>query len=537
MTQTFQLPPESEELHRAISQKAAVILGGFVDGNGLKAAQVRLGKHDTHIYFLPGDIAVELSPEVVKNQVKGRNPRGQVLASHAEVLSTAQAGRQALAAATDVQREIMQTLGQMPARGFGMEPQAITVHGPQKEFSVIDMCLKCNGLASLACALCNATGTTPCNSCNGQGFTSCQTCFGSGHTQDHQGTRMSCMRCQGSGRMQCLFCHGQRQMTCTLCRGEGKTGCTECAMSGFSTYVYQVGYKAECQFELDRREIPPDVQKVIDALGVKQMATEGHAEIFWMAQEARDEQLFIPFIACLPIAEAEFSVEGKVYPAIVAGLHGRIMQIDPLLDPIVKPGIAALMKLSKGPMAAQALIDTACKYKLIRRVLGGLTRASRKAVYQRLVKEYPVVLSEKYANATVRYAHQALESIGSGPRYKGLVAGTIFSGGLAAGYFMTSLRTSLGEAVQQKIIIADIVIWLIGFAIAVYTIKFMAAGAFRKLLPENVAGAKSGLPIAGMQGVWAFLTTLVAWFIAAAFSTQKPEWIIVILKPLGLLKV
>ncbi len=535
MTEIFQLPAASVEVHLAIGQKAAGILGGWVDGNGLKAAQVRLVRHDTQIHQLPGAIIAGLKPEMATSQVKGRAPRGQVLASQAEVHSHTDGLIQALLDGQDVQREILQALGQTPQQGFGMEPLALILHATKKEFSVIDMCLKCNGATFLPCTLCNATGATPCVTCSGQGFTPCQICFGTGRTQDHHGAYLPCLRCQGIGKIQCHFCQGHKQLVCTICQGQGKTGCTECGLSGFLTHVYQIVYKAECLFELDRQQIPPEVLKIIDVLGIRQLASEGHAEIFWLPPEVREKHIFIPFIACLPVAAAEFSIEGKSYPALVAGLQGRIVQIDPLLDAIVKPGITALMKLSKGPLAAQALIDTACKYKLIRQVMNSLTRYSKKTAYQKLVREYPVILSDKYARAAVRYADMALHSIGSGPRYKGLLAGTVLGGLLAAGYYMTHFRAVVLAAMQQRnlgqdIIVPDMAVWLLGFAAAVFVIKFMAASAFRKLLPETITTGKAGLPAAGMQGVWAFLTTFVVWLAVAAFAAEKPEWLAFVFK-------
>jgi hypothetical protein len=193
------------------------------------------------------------------------------------------------------------------------------------------------------------------------------------------------------------------------------------------------------------------------------------------------------------------------------------------------------MKLSKGPMARQDLIDTACKYKLIRQTLALLARSSKKNVYQRLCKAYPLILSTKYAGATVKYAASAMTTLSARPRYQGLAAGTAQATLLSALYYMTPLRTILlAQLTSQYIFTVDIAIWLAGWGIAVYAIRLITAAALKKLLPKTVEMGKNGLPSAGMQGLGALLTTGLVWFAIAARAAEKPEWATSILKLIGL---
>ncbi|MCE9508330.1 MAG: hypothetical protein K8R48_08495 [Alphaproteobacteria bacterium] len=538
MTEPSSPPAAPAEIHFAISQKAAATLGSRLDGNGLKAQQVLLARHETLVHQIPGALTVRLKPEIAKSQLKGRHPQGQVLDSHAAVLARSAGEIAALLGGRDVQQEILQATGKMPGQGFGMEPLTLSLHAAKKEFSSIDKCLKCNGDAFLPCSQCNAAGKIPCKACNGQGFMPCQTCFGDGQVHQHDGSTAPCPQCQGTGKIQCLSCQGYKTMVCTACQGQCKISCTECGQSGFLTHLYQVTYKASLLFEADLRQIPPDVREIIGKLGVKQLATEGHAEIFRQPPEIREDHIYIPFTALLPVAQAEFSIEGKSCPATVAGLRGRILKIDPVLDALVKPGIKALQSLSRGPMASQNLIDTACKYRLIREALSGLTLRSKKNVYQKLVKDYPLILSAKYANATIHYANMAMQSIGAGPRNKGLLAGTVLATLPAAGYYLTPVRSRILDAMLQNnigrhIVLLDIAVGLLGWAVAVVTIKFIAAQAFRKLLPDNIQTGKNNLATAGPQGLWALPASLAAGLLIAAFSAAKPEWMLLLLKTLG----
>ncbi len=536
MTETFQLPPASEEAHRAIAQKAASVLAGMVDGNGLKAAQVRLAKQDVQINLIPAAVKVTLKPDIAKTQQRGEAPQGTVVGSEAEVLQQAMAlGQQALED-TGLQQEIQMALKQMPGGGFGIpQPIAFAVKTAGKVFSVVGPCATCGGTAAITCSICRGEGKTPCQTCRGEGFTQCRICFGTGLMQDSSGNRVSCTLCQHTGRIVCFTCNGLRQLGCPSCGGRGSMGCTVCGSSGHMTDIYRVTYKAVCEFDIDWRNVELLIRQAMAKVGNHQtVAAKGHAEIYWQPPFVNEEDgsLMIPCTAVLPTANVEFSVEGKVYPAVVVGLQGRIVQMDPALDPIVKPGIAALMKLSKKRVAAQALIDTACKYRLVRQVLGGLARRSKKAVYQTLVSEYPVVLSDKYARATISYAEKALLAISAVPRYRGLAAGTVFAGLLSAGYYMGHVRSSILAHVAQGNVagLLDIIVWLLGYVATVLVIKFMTASAFKKMLPQTVQSDKGRLPSAGMQGLAALPVTGLVWFIVAASAAEKPEWILYILK-------
>src|SRR5690606_24655366 len=223
-------------------------------------------------------------------------------------------------------------------------------------------------------------------------------------------------------------------------------------------HVFDAHFVAKATFALDRAIIPPEVLEVVDILGVKQLATEGHAEVLKLMPEVAQDKLLIPFVALLPIAQVEFTLEGKAHPAVIAGLNGRIVEIEPLMDKLIKPGISALMKLSKGPMAVSALMSTACRFKAIRQILAGTAHHSKGHVYKKAVKEYPLVMSESYAKAAVNYAYQAVLALSEGPRWKGFAAGTVLSTGISAAYFLTNIRTDVANLMGDKDMLQHLVL-------------------------------------------------------------------------------
>jgi hypothetical protein len=532
------VPAQPDEKHFQICQRAAETLGRLVDGNGLKADQVRLARHETLVHQVPGFVQVELKPGVTSRQLKGNVPAGKVLGAKGDVMGEAAGLVRDFVNDRNIQEQVLQDVRADAGQGFGMDPFKIALPATAREFCVVETCLKCNGAQFCACQRCGAQGQVSCPNCGGEGYQPCQQCSGSGVYMRGGTERVPCQRCAGQGRMQCVTCQGQRQTRCTLCAGQGRIGCTECDQSGYWTNMLQLTFQAEGQFGLDRQQVPKEVLDVIDALGVRNLATKNLAEVFRAGIDARDKLITIPLIAFLPIAQAEFSIEGKAYPATVAGLTGRILAIPPVLDAAIKPGISALVKLSKGPMAAQALIDAACRYRIIRQALAGLARGSKRQVYQQIVKEYPVGLSDKYAKALVKYAGAALLAIGRAPRMKGLAIGCAGAAALSAAWFLSPLRAGAATGMAQAghlraMPAADVMIWLAGYAAALLAVKLAAAGALKKLLPENVKTEGRGLPAAGQQGWQALGVTLAIWLALAFTAPARPEWIAALLKAAG----
>ena len=536
MTEAFELPREVETAYRAIPEKGGVVLASLADGNGMRADEVRLVSGETVIYLIPATVTITLAPEMAKSQLNGQNPQGDVLGSEGEVMSASAALLPEFLKGEAVRQDILETLRQQPGDGFGMKPKTIALKSVRRVFSVITTCPQCRGETVVPCPPCQGRGRIPCQTCRGMGVTKCVTCFGTGLMQDPSGERVPCMRCQRRGNIVCHTCNGLKEMACQSCSGQGRTGCSVCAQSGAQTNVYQMSAKASFTFEIDWRKVPQEAKDTAEKLGGEQIVAKKHAEIYWQLPEARDKNLVIEGIACFPIASAVYSVGGKSFPAKVAGLQGRIVEMDPVLDPHVKPGISALSKLSKGPLAADALMGTACKFKLVRRVLGEVSKRPKKAVYQDIVRDYGVILSDKYARAAVSSAVQALQAISKGPRIKGLVFGAVLAGALAAVYYMTPLRVSLYTTLAQKgferyIDIVDAGDWLIGALAAVFVIRLTVARALGKMLPASVhAEDKGGLPSAGAQGFMAFPAAAVVCVAVAALAAHKPEWILAVLK-------
>lgn len=533
-----QVPERPDEAHFGIATRAAQNLGRLIDGNGLKADQLRLAKHDTIVHPVSAALVIHLKAEFTQGQMKGSHAFGETLGSKADVVSRVEGSIKDYLKSNTVLDEIEAGIAQDPYGGWGADTMRIPLKtSTRKEFSVVDKCLKCNGQIKAPCTRCNATGSTPCNGCQGQGSVTCPNCFGNGQVQNADGTRSPCTRCNGTMRIPCNTCLGQKMSPCTLCNQQGFVNCTECDASGFWTHTFQSYFVAEITFILDRDSLPEKVLAAIDAIGVRQLASEGFAEIFMLEGVLHERTAEIPLVAFFAMSDAEYKIEGRSYNAVVAGLNGTVLDIDTLLDPVIKPGINALLKLSKGPLASESLISTACKYRLIRDVIGGLAYGTKKQVYLKTLKQYPLVLSDKYARAAVKYADTALLALAHAPRNKGLLIGSTASAALSFSYYMAGIRPALVTTMQnaltgKQMLLADMAVWIIGYLAALFSIKYMAGSFLKRILPEDINKKEKGLPAAGSQGIMALGATFLIWIIAAALCPIKPDWIIGILKAL-----
>src|SRR5690606_37494015 len=96
----------------------------------------------------------------------------------------------------------------------------------------------------------------------------------------------------------------------------------------------------------------------------------------------------------IPYGRAEVSIGGKRYDAQLAGHQSCILQIDDVLDPPVKSGIAAVQKIVKGPMATESLMKTALKLRLVKEVFSHTGDMTKKKLLNHIKTLYPRGLSD-----------------------------------------------------------------------------------------------------------------------------------------------
>ncbi len=533
-----EIPSQPPEACFEIAAVATARLAKLADGNGIQQNQLRLAQQDTQVHQIQGLVCVTLKPTVTERVIIAPPTTGKVFPSRDSIFAEIETCANTLPQDPLLVQEIVTTILARPDRGWGLDFLKISLK-PTHHFSMIENCTSCNGEGTILCKTCQAQGTIPCVNCQGQGFSPCPICFGTGAYQKNDGSRVPCNRCNNSGRIPCLNCQAQGQLPCPTCQGQRKIICSNCQQSGKMARVFQTVWHAEASFALIKENLPPEITQAINKIGMPEMALQKQAEIFCTGVRTEGSRLDLSYTALLPLANAELQVAGKIVPAQIGGLQAKILSIEPFLDKCIKPGIQSLQKVSQGSFATAALIASACKYKVLRQILSGLGHQSRKAVYLKTVREYPLIFSEKYIKAAVLYAERALFSLTRIPRLQGLALGTGFSVLISGIWFLTMLRKSVSQLLHnyhlgQHILAADILVWVLCYLISLYAIRFFAAKALDKILPDLGTARDKGLPSAGAEGFWALGTTFICWFALAAIAPERANWLSALLKSVGL---
>ena len=306
---------------------------------------------------------------------------------------------------------------------------------------------------------------------------------------------------------------------CSNCSATPQQNCAVCGGSGESTKILTARYSAEITFTLWRQGADVVALDAVEKLGVKDIGVDDLGDVFIMPLAVEGTRLRAPCVAFIPVAKIEFSLEGRFVTAVVAGKQGQIVALDPILDKFIKPGVAALLKLSRGPLAVDSLVSMAMKYRLVRQTLQALLVYPRKSVYLQLKRDYPIGVSDKYLRAAVKYAAAAQDALMVEPRKQGLRIGVLLSVLLSLIY-LYSLRPLIGDALLAMLADAGCVAVL--SAMTIFIIKKRAAQ--RIVAITRAAKAPSQLPAMGREGMKAPVMVALAFFIAALLVPVKPPY-------------
>jgi hypothetical protein len=524
------------EHHFQIAARAEIFLKAAATGNGLDPGQVRLVKHDTSVWPLHGAVIAILKPHVIKSHRKGRQPQGDQVGSQQLALARIDGMIPEIAGNPDIQEQVAAVVAKDAGAGWDIEAQKVPLRAPPRQICTIDKCPKCVGQGGFNCVPCHGSGRAPCQPCTGSGKTNCTACSGSGQYMRPDGRGVQCVRCHGSGKTNCTTCNGQKTRHCQPCNGTGRAPCGDCGATGWWTTVYSPNWEAEFTFAFNEQDANPGAMTYARQIGFRAVATDGHAEMLHDHPYPEGPAISVPVTALFPLAEAEFAAGGKSMSATVAGLRGRVMRIEPFLDPYIRPALDALVKVSQGGIATGALLATACKTRLVNEVLSSLPKLGKKRTYARVLEDYNPAVSDKYARAAVARGAEALSSLGKGPRMQGFVIGTILAGGMAAGWYLSSVRTQALMFIMARngarlMPAVDVAVWLAGWGVAVLLIRGLATRAVARLLP---AGEKPPVQAMDREGWYALASTFVLWLGFAVTAAARPEWLALILKKFGL---
>lgn len=521
---------EKTELAKTARKKLSAIGGG----NGLTDDQVRLVTTREKMYDFPGFLVVKIKPEYAEHREPGKaQGDAKEVRSPEEVIQLAEAKAHEMLTEKEPRKEVIKAITEYekkkekdPGEGWGLHGEKIRLHLAKPTFALTEPCPGCKAQGTGKCPECHGSARINCPSCKSVGKTTCPVCMGDKKVAGPGGEMIDCVSCSGMGKVQCKKCFGQMTIPCPKCKGVGTAKCNECQGQGWYTTMTHVHYNALTEFDIDKRELPDTMAKVINEIKAKPLRQLGHCktELIGDNEEELDPMTLI-YMARMPFAEAEYVIDEEPLHCKVVGFNVMIMDCPPFLDPLIKPGIHAMAAVAKGEKPTSTLVKAAQKFRIIREALALTSGRTRGQVVKRLLKTYDVGLSAAYAKALAHQSHLALKKVSVVPRYIGLAFGSAASFLAMWMYHMTGIRVQLFDTVgknHQTLTGIDVALPLLMLFVTIYSIKYAAKNAVLSVAPGS-----TGLPRVGQAGTWAIGIILVMWLGVLEVSFIKdiaPYW-------------
>lgn len=548
-----------------IGDMAEQHISKWVHGNGLPGSAVKVRDKHQDLLVFDVDIEFEFQPAVQEQREHGKSSKGEECVNKLDMQKKI----------TEYQSQNLKTKEKVTLlagkiqlsknAGWGLK-QKIPLPEIGKEFIYHEKCKKCQGKKQSPCAKCKGKGQIACFNCKGFGLMECYNCNGAGVMNMPDGTQKECSKCHGKCKAKCIECQGKKYMICDGCRGAKYQGCTGCSKTGWITVRNFVSFDAMVTTGLTdyhTQNFPAAVYSLWESAGEIPLAEDGHFKVSFLApdeyvvpenrpaeekrhlmpgqpdpeeerirseagQEGEEPEPRLHYQVEVPYGHAEFSVGEARYTTQIAGCQAWIVEINDFLDPLVKPGIAALQKIVKGPMAQGSLLEKALKIRMIKETFSARGRASKGKLLKMIKKKYPRGLSDKYAKACIHYVDLVMGSLTEKPRMIGMGVGIATSAAVFGGWFFAGLRgMAIASLPAQQHTHVDFALAGGMGVLAYFMVRLFASSALKKIMSyqSDAGNMKQPLPPAGNPGIYAFLGTLLAFGALAFAAPEQPAWL------------
>tara|TARA_B100000686_G_C16797384_1_gene983388 strand:+ start:3176 stop:4756 length:1581 start_codon:yes stop_codon:yes gene_type:complete len=493
----------------------------LIEGNGIHKSTVRVSQKEVVLVPLRIHCAFDVSPVIHEKhdndvrdarviEVADRDAMNRMIEKTVRILCDEPKARPALIDAAK-------------AGDYGTNTdKTALLKNYRQYFKTVEPCQACDGTGKDDCPQCRGKGEQGCRKCHAKGNIPCDNCRGHKRIPGPNGDMIPCPECNARGALPCPNCNGRKTLTCQNCHGKGQTTCRQCGGSANKTVILSVDYQLKLKPEVEFVKTPPH------EMPAEPLALLTQGDIAVLDPEpntpAADQGQRLSFDALLPSGTVAYSLNGKRVDCILYGLSGHIQTDKTFLDSMVKPGIAALNKIVRGPMAATALFRRARSYRMIRDVTDRISYQSRNAVLDHIKKTYTFGISDKYARAMIVLSDKAIQRLTQRPRLQAAGAMTalwavLFYIWFALGVLRGAENTSLAGVLDLMVLAAAC--FSTYFAIRVYT-RLKTAIVFG-VTPGT--GSKQPLPRSGRVAAIALAVLCGIFLICAAFAGAIPNWL------------
>ncbi len=534
----------AEEKHHSITDDTLDIaevackhISKLVTGNGVLTTDVKVINKEQDMFALDVNLITNLRDVVSEKKIVGNKGAGEECSSKEDMQQKVMAVKAECIESHETLLLLEKTLKEMPFSGWGKK-QKIVLKELSKDYIYTEQCQQCKGSKKSQCSKCHGKGNIACFNCKGFGLMECLYCNGMGQLPDGKGGQKECHKCYGKRKAKCTECQGKKYMICDLCRGSKYIPCKNCAQTGYLSVQTHVEFSALTEILIDESSLPTPVLKLYEAVSAENLAKDQHAKVTLMRpanqEEAENkenneqvERKNLYYKLEMPIAKAEFSIGEKRYQSDIVGYQSYLSGIDDFLDPLVKPGIKALQKMSQGPMAQKALIDTALRYRLIKQVFSRIGKMTNGRIFKFIKSEYPNGLSDKYAKAVIQYSNKAISKITEKPRMIAMGIGITMALAVFGAWFFVPLRKVISSMQEQQQMLADFSLMAVISYVAYYIIRLFAGKALEQFMMEQKQNTKNkqALPPAGNEGIYTVFASIVIFIALAYFAPLSPSWL------------
>ncbi len=499
-----------------ILENARTRMEGWVDGNGMHKSAVRISEKNLVLTPVHLTSTLHLIPIEQETRIERPDPSAISLDNRADMDPAISQHIQELLARNDIIEKLAILIRD---RNFGIGTQKDEVFKDASiKFMLSESCKPCHGSGKSACQVCHGNGQVACQKCSGQGQIPCAICHGMKNVPDANGNMQPCHECQGFGQTPCATCHQNKSVTCNACQGSKQTKCKNCNATGKRNILMTVDFKAEIKGHAapaPDADIPRPIEDLLADKHLHILPTPAGIDV-------HSDRIEAAFSGFLPHGTIGFSLNGKRVNAKVLGQNGILDTNEMFMDSLVKPGISALNKIARGPMATAALFQRARTYRMVSDVTDMVSRMPKKKILKKVQDDYPVGLSEKYCKAMIKLADVAVGKITVRPRWIGTGISAALFGLLIFAWFYFGIRPDVMNLWTPKLqLMVDGLFLGIGLVGSSFIIKKLAHAALKNML----GSAPPRLPKAGDQALVAFAVLTIIFLMSALIAPESPGWL------------
>lgn len=521
-----------------VAQKALEKVRALCKGNGVKASDVTLAKHNVKLHALHASTYLELKPVMSEKIAPGKVVVGTQVGTREEV--TRLMDQEMVKAANDqaTKLQMASILLNRPDKGFGLHHQNVPLDFLKREYTYHDRCNSCNASGTMQCQKCHGRKTEPCIKCSARGLMICPQCRGTGLLQG-----VKCTRCHGQRYVPCDVCHRSGNMQCRTCHATGAQKCGTCGGVGWKSHIVTLGAMAMTYFDYDAKSIPQWAADQIESRA-SELAEKKTIKIEGRTADDKENVLGASYDVTFPYGETTFMIGKKEVDCAVFGYGADLVNFPAVLDKLVQKGVDDLEEAANDVGDVADKIRKATKYRLIAQGVLLSARLTPKKAIGALLHKYPEGLTHTMAEKIVMLAERATTQIAKKPRLHGLLAGITGAAIGTAAFYLLPVRSSIAAHLPHPRYdaVLDILPLVLGGMGIVLAIQLSAARSMKNalghLIKEN--GGKRFLPKAGSGAAigWAACAALCLIMMEIAFqmSAPAPYWYVYlrgILMPAG----